>query len=81
MCGNVGRMYGPDHADAGTGDGNRRPGCTYRNSFNPFEMSLGNVEGRGMIDVLVGFIVVAFIYLLGLVSGLFASAQIIAGKE
>ena len=44
-------------------------------------MKLGNAEGREMIDVLVGFIVFAIIYLLELVSGLFASAQIIAGKK
>jgi uncharacterized protein YbjQ (UPF0145 family) len=34
-----------------------------------------------MIDVIVGFIVITIVYLLGVVSGLFASAQIIAGKE
>ena len=34
-----------------------------------------------MIDVMVGFIVITIVYLLGVASGLFASAQIIAGKE
>lgn len=34
-----------------------------------------------MIDILVGFIVIAGVYLLGLFSGLFAASQIIAGKE
>lgn len=61
-----------DHGCSGTA-------CTVGFAYSARAVDIG--QEREMIDVMVGFIVITIVYLLGVASGLFASAQIIAGKE